>query len=216
MSLFLPCLAQLLVLTSGNLSFQASEIISAQRMAKHLLLRLNETESAPQMDKAQGQEIKPLSCWWVQPHAPITGSNPASPDSSACSPLSLRHSDKRDGSSFHISRVSCIHLFPVTMWQMHQVAAAEASGRWQGEPPLLSAHRAGPRPLFNSKHLWTKTSARSSSWVSVHRGNNLKDKLSHHKWIVPPGIVIYGSPSRKDAEKEGKPPKDPVFIFDAL
>lgn len=85
MSLFLPCLALLLVLTSGNLSFQApkSSLHSVGCHLKHLLLRLNETESASKMDKAQGQEIKPLSCWRAQPLAPIPGSNPASPDSSA-------------------------------------------------------------------------------------------------------------------------------------
>lgn len=33
---------------------------------KHLLLELNETESASKMDKAQCQEIKPLSCWRAQ------------------------------------------------------------------------------------------------------------------------------------------------------
>lgn len=65
--------------------------------------------------------------------------------------------------------------------------------------------------------MWTETSAHSSRTPSACWGNDLKDKLSHHKWIVPCGIVIYESPSCKDTDKEErKQPKALVFISETV
>lgn len=52
----------------------------------------------------------------------------------------------------------------------------------------------------SSEFLWTETSARSWSSLSVCWGGDLKDKLSH-KRTVPHSIVIYGAASCKEADK---------------
>lgn len=110
------------------------------------------------MDKAQGQEIKPLSCW-VQPHAPITESNPASPDSSAHS-LSSPHGTVTKG----MAAVSLSLGWPASSLSSNHVANASSTnsrgfrvvtGRttstfcsrsWAQAP--LTQNTCGPRPLL--------------------------------------------------------------------
>lgn len=188
--------------TSGNFSFQhqKSSLHSLCCHLKHLLLELNETESASKMDKAQCQEIKPLSCWRVQCLAPITRSNPASPDSSARSFPSLLWHSYRAGSSFLLPWLSCIFSLP----RNHVADAASASseglqGADRGKQLQFLLKKLCPGSS-SSEFLWTETSARSWSSLSVCWGGDLKDKLSH-EWTVPHGIVIYGAASCKEADK---------------